>query len=240
LQVVGHVAILTESKARAATKHPGWGFMADYRDTIDAIFGEAREDKKRFLAATPGNLPCITAAKPFANPGQPHARQVISKLVRETEVSLAILSRKLSTTGHSSLRLRAQLARRPSAQIRVLVEGSKQGPIYPSGRIDWRNLHGSALAELVVDAHSSGEEIFSIDGSARDGRIAVRAMPVESRIHFMVSDGFAFRLERDHERGKAIVNPKDPATASTLLTKFDAIWNLSTPVTLPVLHRAAA
>jgi hypothetical protein len=217
--------------------------MADYRMTIDELFDAARAKKMAYLQSLDLPLdqrPRVEPCKPFANPTHEHAGQVITKLVRETLHELVILGRNLATTGHSALRMRAHLQRFPNARIRILVEGSRTGPIYPNGHIRWSALRGSALVDLVLDSHAAGDDVLSRDGEVRDGHIAIRVLPVASPTHFVVSDGVAYRIEQDHEVGEASANAFDPPQANQLLKKFDRFWKLSAAARLPVLHRSAA
>jgi hypothetical protein len=213
--------------------------MADYRSTLNGLFDAARPGRKAFLALPPDQRPDVQAAPPFANSDHEHAEQIITKLVREAKDELLILAGKLSTNAHSSLRLRSHLLRNAELKIRIIVEGREMGPIFEDGRVDWAELRDSALSGLVLE--ESGEDgLLSRDADVNDSRLAIRVLPVHSPVHFVVSDGYSYRIEDNDELGAAVANQQDPATASSLVSKFNELWELSLPVQLPLLAKAAA
>jgi hypothetical protein len=79
-----------------------------------------------------------------------------------------------------------------------------------------------------------------LDGNEAPGKIAVRVMPTRSKVHLVISDGFAIRIEDDDEFGKAIVNAQDPDTASVFAAQFEDIWMNSRPLQFTNRARAAA
>jgi hypothetical protein len=223
--------------------------MADYQDTIDRIFDSVQDEKLQFLRNGRKNAQLIVPAAPFANTNHKHAAIVISKLVTTTVQELVILSRKLSSKGHSALRLQAHLRRHPKARIRILVEGVedvdddgvRRMAIKPDGSIDWKELRDSALRDLVFDSEIMPTNILAHDGEASEGRIAVRVLSKSSPSHFMVSDWFSYRIEPepDHLQGKAVVYAKDVANAIKLTGDFDELWDYSTPAHLSQFSLAA-
>jgi hypothetical protein len=213
--------------------------MADYQQSIDTIFDSVEREKQTYLAADPGRRPQIEIGRVFANPDHAHAEQVISKLVTNTEHELVILCGKLRTGAHSALRLEAHLARRPTARIRILIESDPSAGIHADGKIDWHLLQGSALTELLQDTRALRTNVVALDGEAQDGRIAIRVLKKRWPFHFVVADGFAYRVEEDHLQGRAYVNAKDPVTAARLVDRFNKAWTVSAPADFSILKLAA-
>jgi hypothetical protein len=213
--------------------------MADYRSTLDRLFAASRLDRRAYLALPEEARPVVQPASPFANSDHECAEQVITKLVRETEHELLILTGKLSSTAHSALRMRSHLLRHADAHIRILIEASEKGPVFEDGQVDWSKLHDSALPGLAFEEKAE-EGLISRDGGSDGRRIAIRILPVRSPVHFVVSDGYAYRVEDDDELGAAVGNQQDPRTGLSLVSKFNQLWELSVPIVLPVAQRAPA
>jgi hypothetical protein len=211
--------------------------MADYRSTIKAFFQAAHKRHAEFLKdrRTP-----VQPALPFLNRTHQHAAQVIAALVQETHESLLILCGQLSRRAHSIARLQSLFRRHPNATVRIIVEGTREGPIFEDGLVDWSRLTNSALIDLHIDVLANRIGPIALDGNESPGKIAVRIMPTRSKIHLVISDDFAIRIEDDDEFGKAIVNAQDPDTAAVFVAQFEDIWVNSTPLQFANRARVAA
>jgi hypothetical protein len=202
--------------------------MADYRSLLKQKFAAVRKQRVQFLECGKAEGPSAT---PFANPSPGHARQLVAILVEQATRSLDILSKHLGSRTHSASLLRAQVSRYPELQVRILVEADEAVPIYRNGEIDWCNLNDTALVDL-----------FAKPGASDDGtsRITLRVLPVQSQVHFVVSDGLAYRLELDHETAEGTGNAFNPELASAIVAKFNVLWGLSAPARFFMSLRAAA